>query len=189
MRADSFTVKLDEDEQIQAANVAYMRSKRHKQRGTPHRYGLKAKDVDRVKEIGGVAAEMAVSKAFGFYWTGLEKVGARDCGLFEVRSTPGSNNHLLLHPTDPDGVDFIFVVCDMPVFHLVGWIRGAAAKDPKYYGDPKKTRRPCYWIPQRDLRSIYDLRDLAVPGVGLLNPIENCDNVLGEEFRSVEPIY
>ena len=43
-----------------------------------------------------------------------------------------------------------------------GWCYGYEGKLEEFYGDPYKTRRPCYWVKRKALHSI-ELLDVA-PG-------------------------
>jgi hypothetical protein len=118
-------------------------------------------------DIQGAQAELAVSIALGLEWDGdfkeLSKwhswrIDGHDVSGLEVRSTHHKNGSLILHPKDKDNSKFILVIVESPKFKLVGWNFGREGKIKKYWRDVGYGR-PCYMLPQCNLKSIKELNE------------------------------
>lgn len=115
----------------------------------------------------GACAELAVAFGLGVAWDGqylpLEKWERwRLCGTdvsgVEVRSTTHATGSLILHPKDKDEAPFVLVTCpERPLYRLVGWCWGREGKRPSLWRDVGYGR-PCYYVKQRLLRPLAELR-------------------------------
>lgn len=116
-------------------------------------------------QIEGCAAEVAVARTLGYYWTPWARhyTGVRaDVGNdVQVRLRRGDqpDPHLLLHKTDPVAHRYVLVGGSIPTFRLFGWIRGVEALRDQYWGDPRSTGRPAYWVPAADLDPMHLLTE------------------------------
>lgn len=161
-KGSTIRVELTPDELDEAALVGKFRQRMNRRAGRGDRHGLEREQGLEV-HIRGAEAELAASKALRVPWTGrliderdwLRRDEVRDVGDYEIRSTPWKNGALLIHKSDPDEI-FVLVVDQRPVFVLVGWIRAAAAKVPNLWGE-LQAGRPCYVVPQKLLRPMFEL--------------------------------
>ena len=72
---------------------------------------------------------------------------ADDVADWQVRSTRGPTNRLIVHKTDHDDKRYILVRADLPRFVLVGWILGRDAKRDEWWTDPTGKGRWAYFVP------------------------------------------
>lgn len=159
IRADdnaAVRVELTWFEAFRAAEAGVMRHIEALKRKRPQTYGSVNKPWDI--DIESAAAEMAVAKGLGVYWTavaGRPENLPGDCGQYQVRSTTRENGCLILHDRDADDDVFVLVTGQVPMFTLRGWIRGAEGKNPLYLspGDG----RPAYFVPQHALMTLESL--------------------------------
>lgn len=118
-------------------------------------------------DIESAAAELAVARWLGLYWTPWARRPAQvvaDVGdRVQVRRRGPRGHHLLLHDRDPDEHVYVQVAGTIPTFTLVGWCVGRDAKDAEFWGDPYSTGRPCFWVPEDRLEPVESLllRQLA----------------------------
>lgn len=119
----------------------------------------------------GAQAELAVARTLGLSWNGAvywresDWKNHRDwwdvSEHVEVRSTTHRRGHLILKSWDKDDRPYVFVVADKNRFDVVGWIYGRDGKAEKYRTDPPyEFTYVNYWVPQRDLRPIEELRSV-----------------------------
>ena len=107
-------------------------------------------------EINGAAAELAVAKYFNVHWDcGVGTFKAPDVGNFQVRSTIYPNGKLIFRPNDSPEDIFILVICDTPVYNIIGYISGSEAIecgriDTKY-------GNKAWFVDQDFLKDIKDL--------------------------------
>lgn len=108
-------------------------------------------------DLEAAAAELAVAKGLGKFWSPAESAALDreqgDVGAgWQVRWTRRENGRLIVHPRDADGHIFLLVVGSMPDFRICGWIRGVDAKREEFMwaGAP----RPAYFVPQSALTAI-----------------------------------
>ena len=124
----------------------------------------------------GACAEMAVSVALKRPWDGAfqklaewriwRRIGHDVDGL-QVRSTNSTTGGLCVHKSDPDQPFILVLDRDAPEYVLAGWIMGSAAKLDMYWDETLMSKRPCYLVPQVDLRSCAELaREPAQTGGG-----------------------
>ena len=127
----------------------------------PARYGFKEDDTWG-SDIESCGAELAVAFFLGIYWTPWERRPSNvtaDVGRdIQVRRRSRRGWNLLLHPGDPDNHRFVLVYGELPTFVLAGWTTGYEGKVDRYWGDPYKTTRPAFWVPQDELRDPEELK-------------------------------
>lgn len=155
-------IKLTTEEVEQATQVANLRNKSQRTAGRPD--GL-VKGSSLGRDVQGALGELAVSKALNLPWDGKFlpipawdkwKHKGNDVGKIEIRSTDRENGRLILHQSDKDWSPYLLVLSNAhPEYQLVGWIYGEEGKDAKYWRD--NVPRPCFMVPQSDLRSIESL--------------------------------
>ena len=104
----------------------------------------------------GAMGEMAVAKLLGLEWS-IGTRGGLDVGEYDVRQTKYHDGHLLLQPWDKARVN-ILVTGKEGKYQAVGYLYNPYGMIPKYWrGDIK---RPCFWIPQKDLVPFTTMEDL-----------------------------
>ena len=105
-----------------------------------------------------VGAEIAVAQFFnlkGFTPTLNTFKDEPDCGAkLEVKWTKYINGSLIINKTDRDDDVAVLVVGRSPVYALAGWIPIKMARVERFYHRLQDN----YWITQRDLFPISDLR-------------------------------
>ena len=110
----------------------------------------------------GASGEMAVAKAFNFYWDfSVNKFSAGgDVAELQVRTTrnldaPGR----MVEPHDKDDALFV-LVSGRPggdAFTLRGYTRGIDAKQERWFRSIKAGRKPKYFVPADELRDVEEL--------------------------------
>lgn len=115
-------------------------------------------------DIEGSAAEFAVAKWAGVFWTPTLVVdGGIDVGRLCIRHTCYPTGRLLIQRGDADQLEAVLVTGRLPVYSLAGWIPVKDAKQDRFWQErpsPDAAPRPCYWIPQAELRPMADLAAL-----------------------------
>lgn len=170
-------VTLDEKDTVLATAVANLRNK--SQRDAKRRDGL-VKGSSLGRDLQGALAELAAAKALNLPWDGkwlpvsvwdTWKIHGNDVGKLEIRSTERFDGRLILHPTDKDFSPYLLITSEAhPTYHLVGWIYGIDGKIEKYWRD--NVPRPCYMVPQNDLKSIDDLLEILKSTTYLSKDVE-----------------
>jgi hypothetical protein len=96
---------------------------------------------------------MAVSKMLNVHWDhGVGTFKAPDVGNYQVRSTTYPNGKLIFRPNDNPQDIYILVVCDTPVYNVIGFIHG---EDAMVVGDIDETHGAKAWfVPQGKLQDI-----------------------------------
>lgn len=150
-------VILSAQEVVQGAQVGILRHCANLDR--PDSYGFTGDGWEI--DITGALAEMAVAKYLNKYWSSVvddpwQLDGDVDHQV-QIRSSPRDDAHLLLHPKDKATDFFVLVTGRHRLFTIVGWIGGAAGKQDCYWGDPKNTRRPAFWVPPEALAPIWTM--------------------------------
>lgn len=158
-------VTLNEKDISLANDVAELRNK--SQRAANRKDGL-VKGSSLGRDLQGTLAELAVSRALSLPWDGkwlpistwdTWKLEGNDVGKLEVRSTDRANGRLILHPSDKDFSPYLLVTSENhPNYKLVGWVYGKDGKLDRYWRE--NVPRPCYMVPQENLRSIDDLLEM-----------------------------
>jgi hypothetical protein len=168
---------LNESQYQQALDIARRRQEAALKKNRPSAHGYDESDPLKV-HLQGSVAELAISLITGEPWHGYLEVlseGAKkppDVGAnLQVRSTDYPTGHLIVHPGDSDQDLFILAIVRGRNITLKGWLPGYEAKQPKYWGDKFRNRRPAYFIPQNDLRPCEALIKLfpGAPFVGIAN--------------------
>jgi hypothetical protein len=118
-------------------------------------------------DIEGAAAELAVCKLIGCFWTGMEVSGSDrkegvtpDAGGVQVRSTRLKSGSLILHEGDADDSAFVLVVGRIPRLDVKGWIHGRDGKRADYWRS-ESVRHPAYFVPADALSQDFTVFERA----------------------------
>lgn len=150
------TISLNSRESMHAANVGILRRISAEFKNRTHANGLSRDAAPWDIDINGAMAELAVAKLLGVYWTGASELGAIDVLFCDVRHTTVPDGCLLIQKTDANDRPFVLVTGIMPEFNVCGWMLAGDAKQDQYWRTD--TGRPCYFVPQSDLRLMEDLK-------------------------------
>jgi len=117
----------------------------------------------------GYLGEIAVAKAFNFkhnlqIFSGPEQLDNKANQLpdinddIEVRTIDKSYLKLIVRPHDLDKYKFVLTYYSKNTqwCHLLGFVKGHDAKQKKYYSEGHHGL-PAYYVPQSDLKPIFDL--------------------------------
>lgn len=152
-------IELTHAELMVALQVGGMRRLKGIQNGA--RKNLHAKKSDWQTDVDGAAAEIAVAKYLGVYWScHIDTFKAPDVAGFQVRSTLYRDGHLIVRPNDPDGDIFVLVTGEAPRYCLAGALRGGDAKREEFVYQ-SEGEADCWRVPQ------HRLEDLPAPRVEL----------------------
>lgn len=103
-------------------------------------------------DVEAAGAELAVAKALGVHWTGLDgpdkDVG--DVAGAQVRHSRRQDASLILHERDADDDRFVLVTGALPDMTVRGWCWGREGKRPHHWRT--SVPRPAYFVPQSALR-------------------------------------
>lgn len=147
------TIKLSNTELLNAAYVGVLRRVQSISKG--YNKNVHAVKSDWATDIDGAAAEMAVSRALGRYWScHSNNLHGDDVeGGIQVRSTTHKNGHLILRERDIPHKDcfFVLVVTDAPMFRIVGAMRGEDAMIPEFYRAADDKGGESWWVPHSRL--------------------------------------
>jgi hypothetical protein len=153
-------VVLDYSQEIQAHHIGLARVADLK--GRPDHPGRFNKAISLhefiLENAEAVAAEIAVAQYFGLKdfkptlntFKGEADVGSR----LEVKWTKYDNGSLIINKTDRDNDVAVLVTGRSPVYMIAGWIPIKMARQPQFFHRGQGN----YWISQRDLFPITDLR-------------------------------
>jgi hypothetical protein len=154
-------IELTQMEQYVAAQIGIARTMRNRRLGNTPRFGQKVENT-WANDIEGAMGEMALAKFLGVYWTENSAPQAPDVGENdEVRTTEYVNGHLLLHKCDHDDRRYWLLTGVNGKYVVRGWLFGREKDD-----DPDWWRgeidRPCYYVPQDDLRAPEEVQSHVV---------------------------
>jgi hypothetical protein len=153
-------VVLDYSQEIQAHHIGLARVADLK--GRPDHPGRFNKAISLhefiLENAEAVAAEIAVAQYFGLKdfkptlntFKNEADVGSR----LEVKWTKYDNGSLIINKTDRDNDVAVLVTGRSPVYMIAGWIPIKMARQPQFFHRGQGN----YWISQRDLFPITDLR-------------------------------
>lgn len=103
-------------------------------------------------DVEAAGAELALAKALGVHWTGLDgpdkDVG--DVAGAQVRHSRRPDASLILHERDADGDRFVLVTGALPEMTVRGWLHGRDGKRPEFWRT--NVPRPAYFVPASELR-------------------------------------
>lgn len=155
-------VVLDPDEQRLAGVVAIETNTSSLKKHYVERYGGKPEQA-LANNHGGRGAEVAVAKYFNLFWGGyIGQWDKDDVGQLQVRWSREPNADLRLHPRDKDDRAYVLVTgggLEGAEYTLRGWIWGDEGKKDRWWRDGEKGR-PAFWVPQRALRPVSELKRL-----------------------------
>lgn len=90
------------------------------------------------------------------FWHGSVNAAKSDPDVgknIQVRATKLLRGKLIVTDSDPDDQIYVLVVGQIPEYNVVGWIRGADAKNKDFIFAPNN-RPPAYFVPQSELTEI-----------------------------------
>lgn len=147
-------VELTTAELVQAAIVGVYRQATNLRDGRRDAHGAPTGPMAWGVHVEGAAAEAAVAKAMGVWWSGaLGALRAPDAGRAQVRSTTREDGCLIVHPGDDADAPFVLLVGCAPRWRVAGWLAGAECKRPEWWRDPTGQGRFAFFVPQRALRA------------------------------------
>ncbi len=113
--------------------------------------------VERIKqETLGACGEMAVCKVIGKFWKPSVNTFHNIADIepdIEVRSTDRQDGCLIVRDNDPDERWYFLVIGEPPNVTVVGYIRGADARQERWLRNPNDFRK-AYFVPQSALLTI-----------------------------------
>lgn len=148
-------------EPYELAVAAFVGQQRYEgARHLPDRNGPPAADPEG-QHIAAAGAEMAFAKWSGRYYPCTFNTFKRlpDVGRFEVRWSRSPGARLRVSRHDAPSSPYVLVVGEPPTYTLCGWLWGAEAQQEAYLA-LRPGWRPCYLVPQADLRPLDDLQIL-----------------------------
>tara|TARA_A100000172_G_scaffold80712_1_gene71059 strand:- start:1452 stop:1898 length:447 start_codon:yes stop_codon:yes gene_type:complete len=102
------------------------------------------------RSIEGAISEMALAKHLNVFLADHTNREIPDVGDVDCRATSHKNGSLIVHPYDADDRLFYLLVGMHGQYEIKGWIKGADAKQDKWWKDPVGGR-PAYFVPQEEL--------------------------------------
>jgi len=121
--------------------------------------------VDWRRHVEACGAEIAAARGLDRYWGDSPEldydgdIGSRQ-PKNHVRSTRLPHGGLILHPPDgPDDAPAVLVIGRLPRYVLAGWMLTGDGKDDRWWYEhgPAGNGRPCFLVPQRELRDVEEL--------------------------------
>lgn len=160
MTPTPIVVQLDLSDMHLAAIIGVERTIDAQKSGRAGRYG-KSDAPDFAGDVNGCMGEVALAKHLDMFWSGtLGNILAADVGAhLQVRTTAYRDGHLLLHQPDNDDQPFVLAVIKLPKVMLVGWSFARDGKREEFWRPG--IDRPCFFVPQQQLRPIAELRSAA----------------------------
>lgn len=148
-------VELELDEYEYAVYIGFKRQLLHLARRTRQRHGAV---LNPYQDEEAACAECAVAAYYDLPWHD-RAAGAEpyDCGFLQVRHTRWDTGQLLVYPDEKDDDPFILVTGAEGIYYLRGWLPGAEAKDPRWWGTLCREGHPCFHVPQAELRPMATL--------------------------------
>jgi hypothetical protein len=151
-------IELSDAQMVFAAEQAEQRhrdAKAHKQR-----HYFTPPEGETVTERRACEAEMAAGIGLGVPWRGAGCYATRLDGdlayNIEVRGRKRSHDPLLMRREDKDDRPYVLVTGIERIYELRGWVYGHEGKDERYWW-ADAPYRPCFKVPQSDLRPIESL--------------------------------
>lgn len=152
------SITLTTSEMFSAASVGVLRRLQSLSKG--YNKNVHAEKSDWATDIDGAAAEMAVSKALGRYWSchAHNLHGDDVLGGIQVRSTAHPNGHLVVRKRDAEHKDrvFVLVVSNPPTYTIVGAMKGEDAMADAFYRLADNRGGESWWVPQDRLADISE---------------------------------
>jgi|SRR5215472_860036 len=117
-----------------------------------------------LNHIESAGAERAVAKRLNLDWhaaINTFKQGVSDVGgAIEVRwrrDKPGKKRDLIVRDDDHDDRFYVLVRGAMPVYEMIGWIRGKDAKQARFRSNPGG-HEEAWFVPEEQLRPVSELQ-------------------------------
>lgn len=179
-------VRLSQEEQQEAAQVASLRHRSHRKTGRPD-FKSRPQDDGKKLDLYGALAEKAVAVAVGRPWDGSFKPmsewdiwrrDGHDVSGLEVKSIRISGRCLILHDHSKPELPAVLVhIVSRDRYYLVGWCFTRDGQKEEYQLGDGDIPRGCYMVPQSDLRPMAEL--FALIGV---NVPEKEPEITGEDL-------
>lgn len=154
-------VVLTESERRMADWVAERRNRRNIELGHTDRKGFIGDEAARL-ELNriGVRGEIAAAIALDVYWAPMveDRTTAIDfpAHRIEIKTTRFKDGHLIVQPNDPDARYVLVIEDGWGVHRIAGWLERDAARRVEWWR--KDVRYPAYFVPQKSLKPIEDLK-------------------------------
>lgn len=146
-------IKLTSHELMQSGLVGVMRRVSSLKEG--YNKNKHAEKSDWATDIDGAAAEQAVARWLGGYWSGhVRSFKAPDVGVFQVRSSNHKVPHLILRGNDDPQETYLLVAARPPVYTIIGFLLAAEGMADQYWRPPDHNGGGAWWVPQSALRLI-----------------------------------
>ena len=149
-------INLTAYEILMAAQAGIMRQVENIKKSAEPYYGASSIN-DWQLHIEGCLGEFALAKFLNVWWGGKGKKREADVDIYDVRTTPGHEFRLILHPDDPDDRIFWLVTGRNGSYKIQGWIRASDGKQQKYWDDPTR-KRPAFFVPSSALNDPRDFK-------------------------------
>lgn len=148
-------VTLDWYELSVAAHVGQMRRVESMRRGCTRADGT---TPEWNTDVEGAAAEMAVAKLLGRYWSGsVNAFHDPDVGIIGVRHTTRPDGKLIVRDRDKDDVLYVLVTGSNGSYTIHGGIMGADARALDEYRRNPNGWGDAWFVPQSELAPLTDL--------------------------------
>lgn len=137
--------------------MARKRNSQSRAMGLKHKYGLEEKD-GLAMDVIGCKGEFAVIKYLGIKQeiTINTFKNIPDVGEYEVRSVTKPGYRLIIREKDDKEKIYILVEVGFNYCDIVGYTKGEEAL--KYHKENQAGREPAWFIPQKDLRPVTELK-------------------------------
>jgi hypothetical protein len=110
--------------------------------------------------IEGACGEIAVSKSLGIYWSASVNTFKSESDIepdIEVRTRLDHNHDLIVRENDNPKSTYILVTGRAPNFQIHGWIKGADARNDKWWR-VHGGRTGVWFVPKKNLNGIDTLK-------------------------------
>lgn len=142
----------------------YNEQKRYKGRNRAPETGERALQMHRLGCIGEVAVAYYLELEDYLFRDGAPLSGSADLpGKIEVKTRSNHRYELLVQLDDSPGKVFVLVTHAEGTTRIVGWILGRHAMRKEWIREFVRGR-PCYAVPQNQLRPIEELKPIGIEG-------------------------
>lgn len=153
---------LDHDDVYWGATVGIQRNVLSIKQKQEHWPPLTVSSYQWMNHVEGAIAELVVARWLGVEWAATVNTFRKgfDVSNYQVRwSSKGVGaGELVVRPRDKDAQLFISVRGTAPDYELLGWMRGADAKQEKWKSNPQN-RGEAWFVHQDLLKDLGDLPD------------------------------
>ena len=105
-------------------------------------------------DIDGAAAEMALAKHIGAYWSAhVNSMKEADVLNWQVRSTHHKDGCLIIRGHDDPEQSYVLVTSAAPNYTIVGWMSAKEGRQDRNFRR-SNTGLDAWWVPQQDLHPV-----------------------------------